>query len=62
VTDEVHPYDLRHSAASWLISKGVDIVAVSLMLGHADPSITLRIYAHAMPGSRAQVGVAMEQL
>jgi integrase len=60
--EEMHFHDLRHSAASWLISKGVDVVAVSLMLGHADPSVTLRIYAHAMPGSRAQVAAAMEQL
>jgi len=59
---EVHFHDLRHSAASWLLSQGVPVTDVSEMLGHADPSITMRIYAHAMPGSRDRVAAAMEAL
>jgi len=60
--DEMHFHDLRHSAASWLISKGVPITKVSKMLGHADPSITLRIYAHSLPGDQDEVAAAMEQI
>jgi integrase len=60
--DEMHFHDLRHSAASWLISKGVPLTKVSKMLGHADPSITLRIYAHSLPGDQADVAAAMEQI
>jgi integrase len=37
---------LRHSHASMLIAANVDIVEISKRLGHADPSITLKIYAH----------------
>nr|WP_281175049.1 tyrosine-type recombinase/integrase [Sulfurovum lithotrophicum] len=37
-------YNLRHTFASQLISKGADIVYVSKMLGHKDVSITLKIY------------------
>ena len=37
-------YNLRHTFASQLISKGVDIVWVSKMLGHKDISITLKVY------------------
>lgn len=37
-------YNLRHTFASQLISKGVDIVLVSKMLGHKDVSITLKVY------------------
>lgn len=37
-------YNIRHSFASQLISKGIDIVWVSRMLGHKDVSITLKIY------------------
>jgi len=37
-------YNLRHTFASQLISKGADIVWVSKMLGHKDVSITLKIY------------------
>ena len=42
-------HTLRHSHASNLISRGVPVPAVSARLGHADPSITSRIYAHAIP-------------
>lgn len=37
-------YNLRHTFASQLISKGADITWVSKMLGHKDITITLRIY------------------
>ena len=37
-------YNLRHTFASQLISKGSDIVWVSKMLGHKDVSITLKVY------------------
>jgi integrase len=39
-------HDLRHTAASLLIAQGLDVVYVSRTLGHADPSITLKRYAH----------------
>lgn len=37
-------HSLRHYAATSWIQKGVTIVDVSEMIGHADPSITMRIY------------------
>lgn len=39
-------HDLRHTAASLLISEGLNIVYVSRVLGHANPSITLNVYGH----------------
>ena len=36
----------RHTHASRLIAAGVDIVTISRRLGHANPSITLKVYAH----------------
>ena len=42
-------HSLRHSNATNLLSKGVPLAAVSARLGHADPSITNRIYNHALP-------------
>jgi integrase len=41
-------HDLRHFSATELIGAGVDIRTVAGRLGHADPAITLRIYAHAL--------------
>ena len=37
---------LRHTHASALIASGVDIVQISRRLGHANPSVTLTVYAH----------------
>lgn len=42
----VTPHDLRHTCASQLIAAGVPITEVAAQLGHKDPSITLRVYAH----------------
>jgi integrase len=39
-------YSLRHTHASLLIDKGVDVVTISKRLGHASPAITLKVYAH----------------
>jgi integrase len=43
---EITLHALRHTHASQLIARGVDIVTISKRLGHAKPSITLAIYAH----------------
>ncbi len=45
---EVTPHGLRHLHASLLLSEGTPITAVSSRLGHANPSITMSVYAHAM--------------
>lgn len=41
------PHALRHTQATLLISAGSDIKTVQARLGHASPSTTLGIYAHA---------------
>jgi integrase len=41
-------HSLRHGHASQLLSQGVPIPTVSKRLGHANPSITLRLYSHAL--------------
>ena len=43
---KIHPHTFRHTAASIMISRGVDVLTVAKMLGHADTSTTLDIYAH----------------
>ena len=40
-------HGLRHYSATEMIAAGVDPVTVAARLGHADPAITMRIYAHA---------------
>lgn len=40
-------HDLRHTAGSLMLARGHDILDVSKILGHANPGITLKIYAHS---------------
>ena len=39
-------HDLRHIHATTLLLSGVPVHVVAARLGHADPAITLRVYAH----------------
>jgi integrase len=54
------PHQLRHFYASALLAGGVDIKALSEYLGHHDPAITLRIYAHLMPSAEGRALRAIE--
>jgi integrase len=47
-------HDLRHTAATLMLESGYPIPSVSKILGHANPSITMRIYAHALEDSKAE--------
>ncbi len=42
-------YDLRHTFATLLLSRGVPITYVSAQLGHAKPTTTLQWYSHWLP-------------
>ena len=44
---DLNVHSLRHTNASLLISQGVDVRTVASLLGHAQASTTLDIYAHA---------------
>lgn len=54
VTD-IRFHDIRHTHASILIDQGVDIVKISKRLGHANPRITLEVYAHLLPNSDNEI-------
>ena len=56
------PHGFRHSSASLLIASGVSVTAVASRLGHANPAITTRIYAHAVRGADEQAAQTMQQI
>ena len=52
-------HHLRHNAGSYLLSENVPITLVSKILGHANPAITMSIYAHELKEDFEQVREAM---
>jgi integrase len=46
---ELRFHDLRHTYATQSLRAGVNVSTVSQRLGHANVSITLNIYSHALP-------------
>ncbi|MFF3671100.1 tyrosine-type recombinase/integrase [Microtetraspora malaysiensis] len=48
-------HDLRHIHATTLLLAGVSVHVVAARLGHADPAITLRVYAHVIRSAEAAV-------
>src|SRR5262245_27592845 len=54
---EARLHDLRHVHATTLLLAGVPVHVVANRLGHADPSTTLRVYAHVI---REQVAEAAD--
>ena len=44
---QVHLHSLRHFAATELLAGGIDARNAAEILGHANPSLTLGVYAHA---------------
>jgi integrase len=57
---KITPHDLRHTCASLAVSSGANVLAVSRMLGHKDPSITLRIYADLFDSDLDAVAVNLD--
>ena len=49
-------HDVRHFSATMAIGSGFDVRTVAHRLGHADPSMTLRVYAHAVQAAVGAVG------
>ena len=59
---KLSPHALRHSAATFLLSRGEDALTVAGMLGHAQTSTTLNLYAHALPDKLRALAFGLEDL
>jgi integrase len=47
--DGVTPHVLRHTAATWMVQRGIPIEQVARVLGHKDPKVTWQTYAKHSP-------------
>jgi len=50
---------LRHSHVSALIAAGLDVVTVSRRIGHANPAVTLAVYAHVFAEANKDAAAAL---
>ena len=42
----ITPYSLRHAMPTEALEHGADVKAVAEVMGHADPTMLLRVYQH----------------
>ena len=55
-------HELRHSCASLLIAMEVPLEVVAQQMGHASIQVTMDVYGHLMPRSRARAAEAMRMI
>lgn len=55
-------HDLRHTAATLLLSSGVHAKMVQEMLGHSTIALTLDVYSHVTPTMHDEAAAAMERV
>ena len=55
-------HNMRDIFASLALGNGMNIVTVSAMLGHRDPSVTLQRYSYALPDSGREVADVMDHV
>jgi integrase len=53
-------HDMRHTFASLLIDQGESIKYIQTQLGHSNPVITLKVYAHLLKGSNPEAAKRLE--
>jgi integrase len=55
-------HDLRHSYATAALANGVPVKVVSQRIGHADVGVTLKVYAHVLPGDDEEAACRADEL
>ena len=53
---------LRHTHVTDLLRSGMSIKAVSARAGHKDPTVTLKVYAHVMPGDDEDLAAVTDDI
>lgn len=55
-------HDVRHSYATAALASGVPVKVVSQRVGHADVGVTLKVYAHVLPGDDEDAALRADSL
>jgi integrase len=59
---QIRVHDLRHTAATLLLSKGENPKIVQELLGHSTIAVTMDIYSHVTPAMHASAAARMQSL
>jgi integrase len=54
-------HDLRHTCVSALVASGLDVITVSRMMGHVNPTITLNTYSHMFGDGDSRAAAALDK-
>lgn len=57
---DVHPHDLRHTAAVWMAEAGLSMAEIAQYLGHSDEKMAFRVYARYSPNHLRNAAKALE--
>ncbi|MBM7702850.1 tyrosine-type recombinase/integrase [Metabacillus iocasae] len=55
-------HDLRHTHATLLLSKGVNVKVISERLGHSNIKVTLDTYSHVLPTMQEEVARKLDEM
>lgn len=55
-------HDLRHTHATLLLSKGMNIKIISERLGHSNIKVTLDTYSHVLPSMQEEVAQKLDEI
>jgi integrase len=54
------PHKLRHGAATLMLAAGTPMRVIAEQLGHRNPALTARVYAHVVPEAQRAAVSALE--
>jgi integrase len=55
-------HSLRHTHVSLLLNEGASLRLIAERVGHSDPSLTLRVYSHLLPGAQTAAAERLDKL
>ena len=60
--EEMREHDLRHTAISLMIARGIHPMNIAKIVGHRDGAFTMRVYGHLMPSMQEETRQKLESL
>jgi integrase len=55
-------HDLRHTHATLLLSKGINVKVISERLGYSNIKVTLDTYSHVLPSMQEEVARKLDEI